>query len=74
MKVIRLLAVFIAIVTYAPRLTWSGADYVPGKWLQTEFGPISYEQSDTCLARQNHSTCFHYKLKVTTFIRQNHGF
>jgi len=28
MKVVWLLAVFIAIVTYTPRLTWSGAGYV----------------------------------------------
>jgi len=40
---------FIAIVTYTPRLTWSESGYVPGKRLQTELGPISSEQSDTCL-------------------------
>jgi len=51
MKVVWLLAVFIAIVTYTPQLTWSGAGYVPGKWLQIELGPISCEQSDTCLTR-----------------------
>jgi len=36
MKVVWLLAVFIAIVTYTPWLTWSGAGYAPGKRLQTE--------------------------------------
>jgi len=42
--------VFIAIVTYTPpTLTWSRTGYVPGKSLQTELGPISCEQSDTCL-------------------------
>jgi len=51
MKVVCLLAVFIAIVTYTPRLTWSVAGYVPGKRLQTELGPISCEQSDTCMTR-----------------------
>jgi len=51
MKVVWLLAVFIAIVTYSPQLTWYGAGYVPGKRLQTELGPISCEQSDTCLTR-----------------------
>jgi len=49
MKVVWLLAVFIAIVTYTPQLTWSEAGYVPGKRLQTELGPISCEQSDTCV-------------------------
>jgi len=46
MKVVWLLAVFIAIITYIPQLTWSGAGYVPGKRLQTKLGPISCEQSD----------------------------
>jgi len=35
MKVVWLLVVFIAVVTYTPLLTWSGAGYVPGKRLQT---------------------------------------
>jgi len=44
-KVVWLLAVFIAIVTQTPQLTWSGAGYVPGKRLQTKLRPISCEQS-----------------------------
>jgi len=36
MKVVWLLALFIAIVTYTPRLTCSGAGYVPGKRLLTK--------------------------------------
>jgi len=46
MKVVWLLAVFIAIVTYTPQLPGPG-QVVPGKRLQTELGPISCEQSDT---------------------------
>uniref|UniRef100_A0A671M3D1 Peptidase M12A domain-containing protein n=1 Tax=Sinocyclocheilus anshuiensis TaxID=1608454 RepID=A0A671M3D1_9TELE len=41
-----LLAVFIAIVTYTPQLTCSGAGYVLGKSSQTEIGPIRCEKSD----------------------------
>jgi len=47
MEVVLLLTVFISIVTYTPRLTWSGAGEAPGERLQTELWPISCEQSDT---------------------------
>ncbi len=52
MEVAWLLVVFIAIVTYAPQLTCSGAGYVLGKRSQTEIGPIRSEQSDTSDAKK----------------------
>ncbi len=52
MKVAWLLAAFIAIVTYTPQLTCSGAGYVLGYRSQTEIGPIKCEQSDTCLTQK----------------------
>ncbi len=51
-----LLAVFIAIVTYTPQLTCSGAGYVLGKKSHTEVGPIRCEQSDTCLTKKKKVT------------------
>ncbi len=52
MKVAWLLAAFIAIVTYTPQLTCSGAGYVLSWRSQTEIGPIRCEQSDTCLTQK----------------------
>jgi len=51
MNVVWLLAVFIAIVTCAPKLIWSRAGNVSGKRVQNELGPISCEQSDICLTQ-----------------------